>query len=674
MGWAWWSRRALVGIVAIAIAACSNNPYPDADANRKILYLPFGEAPKTLDPAVAYSTSDHAVLGNLYDTLLEYHYLARPFTLIPGLATAVPTPEPRPDGHVLYRFTLREGAVFQDDPCFALQAPEARSRIITAADVAFTLARLADPAVNSPVVETFARVAGFAEFGKALGERRASDPGFAARRIEQQYAELGGIAGVRVLSSREFTIELTEVYPQILYWFAMPFTAPMAWEAVAYYDGREGRPPLAEHAVGTGPFRLAIYDKRSRIVLDRNPSWYGVAHPEWHAPGAVYPREGTPEDRADGLLDPTLVGRPLPFLDRIEFRRDKEAIPSFRKFLQGYYDIAGIVKESFDRVVRGDALSPDMAALDMHLVKTVTPAVYYIGFNMDDRIVGATAGERGRKLRQAMSLVVDSAEVLRLFMNGRGLPAQTPIPPGLFGYDEGYANPFRRVDPDRARTLLREAGYADGVDPVTGRALHLTFDIGDASTRTLLMVQFYVDAWRTIGLDVEIAATAYNQFQDKVRRGAYQIIEWGWVADYPDPENFLFLLQGTMASSKSGGPNYANFVDPRYDALFDRMKRRENDGERLRIIHEMRALLETERPWIELFHPEDYALYHGWLRGVKPAGLSIPTAKYRDLDPALRAERRAEWNRPIRWPAYGLAGVVIAAIAPAVAGVVRRNR
>src|SRR5262249_30404834 len=276
-------------------------------------------------------------------------------------------------------------------------------------------------------------------------------------------------------------------------------------------------------------------------------------------------------------------------------------------------------------------------------------------------------GERGRKLRQAMSLVVDSAELLRVFMNGRGLPAETPIPPGLFGFDPSYRNPYRHVDPARASALLAEAGYAGGGGPATSQALHLTFDIGDASARSLLMVQFYVDAWRTIGLDVEIAATAYNQFQDKVRRGAYQIIEWGWVADYPDPENFLFLLQGKNANSRNGGPNYANLSATRYDALFEQMKQRENDPERLRVIREMRAILETERPWIELFHPEDFALHHGWLHGVKPAGLTIPTAKYRDLDPALRARLRAAWNVPIRWPAYALAGLAIAAIAPAVA-------
>jgi ABC-type oligopeptide transport system substrate-binding subunit len=159
-----------------------------------------------------------------------------------------------------------------------------------------------------------------------------------------------------------------------------------------------------------------------------------------------------------------------------------------------------------------------------------------------------------------------------------------------------------------------------------------------------------------------------------VRNGAYQIFQWGWVADYPDPENFFFLLWSEMARSKSGGPNTANFSDPRFDALFLAMKARESDAERLRIVREMTALLESERPWIELFHPEEYALYHGWLRNVKPAGMSYPTVKYRDLDAAERAGLRAAWNEPVRWPAFALAAVGVALVVPGVATFLRERQ
>lgn len=660
-------------VLAVALGACTNNPYPDEDGERRILYLAYSEAPKTLDPAVAYSTVDHMVTGAVHENLLQYHFLERPYRLVPGLLEHLPEPESLPGGGVRYRLRLRDGLRFPPDECFRLSDPPAAWREVRAADVAFQLMRLADPAVNSPVASTFSRVVGFEDFATRLASLRKADPAFARERIDRQYTAAGGIAGVRVLGLRELEIELAAPYPQLRYWLAMEFTTPVPWEAVAWWDGREGRDAFAEHPVGTGPFRLALYDKRNRIVLERNPHWHGALFPERRAPGTVYPAEGEPGDREAGRLDPAYVGRPLPFLERVEYRLDKEDIPAFTKFLQGYYDTAGIVEESFDRMVKEGALSPDMAALGMTLEKTVQPAVYYIGFNMTDPVVGAPGGLRARRLRQAMSLAVDGREFTRIFQNGRGIPAESPLPPGIAGYDPAYANPYRRTDLARAAALLREAGYPDGLDPVTGRPLRLTFDTQDTSARGRLRYQFFVDAWRRLGLEVEIAATTYNQFQDKVRRGAYQIFMWGWVADYPDPENFLFLLWSPMARS-AGGPNTANFADPVYDALFVRMRDLPDGPERLALIARMRALLEEECPWIPLFHPESYALVHGWVRNAKPLGMSFSTLKYRDVDPGLRAERRREWNRPILWPAWALGGAAVGLLLPAVVATVRRMR
>lgn len=656
-----------VALLIGALGGCTNSPYPEADDGKKVLYAQYHEPPKTLDPAVAYSTADHIITGKVYDTLLEYHYLKRPYELIPALATEVPEPISQEDGSTLYRFRLREDLWFQEDPCFRLSGGETRR--IVAQDFAFELMRIADPAVNSPVIDPFSNLRGFREFAARLKERR-KDGAFAALPVHEQYAQAGGIAGVEVVGEHELRIVLDQPYPQILFWFAMPFTTPVPWEAVAYYDGQEGRDAFGDHPVASGPFMLTRYDRQARMVLERNPNWYGVRHPEWRAPGATFPdaRDLPPE-----VMEPeaaarfaTAAGRPLPFLERVEYRREKEPIPAFTKFLQGYYDSAGVVRESFNKVIHENGLSEEMRQLGVSLERSVVPAVFYIGFNQDDPIVGRAAGERGRKLRQAMSLVVDVEEYKRLFMNGRGLAAQSPLPPGIFGYDESYKNPFRTVDVERAKKLLEEAGYPGGVDARSKRPLRLTFDVPDTSPEGRLRFLFWVRQWRRLGIDVELAATTYNKFQEKVRDGAYQIFQWGWVADYPDPENFMFLLTTEMARSVSGGPNTANFQNPEFDRLFARMKVTPNGPERQRLVEEMRGILERERPWIELFHPEDYALTHGWLHYVVPAGLSIPTTKYYDIDPELRARQRAEWNRPILWPAFALLGLLVVIVVPGI--------
>jgi ABC-type transport system substrate-binding protein len=388
----------------------------------------------------------------------------------------------------------------------------------------------------------------------------------------------------------------------------------------------------------------------------------------------VYPDDATPPASAADHDAAAVASRALPFLDRIEFRRDPESVPAFMKFMQGYYDQSVIIRESFDRAVQHGELTQSTAALGLQLAKTVLASVYYLGFNMDDAVVGSGAGDRGRALRQAMSLAIDSDEFLRLFTNDRGIEAQSPVPPDIFGYDPAYRNPYRIVDLPRAAELLRAAGYANGIDPATSRPLHLTLDVNDTSARAQLMFQFFRDSWKRLGLDVEITATDYNAFQDKMRTGAYQLFWWGWGADYPDPENFLFLLYGPMGRTQSGGPNTANFADPRYDALFVRMRAQENGPERAALITEMRGILERERPWIEIFYPEDYALSHAWVEHAKPAALTLPIEKYLDVDPAERARRRAAWNEPIRWPAYVLLLVAVAFVAPALRRAWREER
>ncbi len=644
---------------AVLTLACTNNPYPEADDDESILYTTFVDAPKTLDPAVAYSTNEHEITGNVMDTLLEYHYLKRPYELIPGLAEAVPSPETLPDGRVRYRFRVRDDLLFQDDPCFSAHGV-GQTRQITARDFAFELMRIADAKVNSPAYQSFLLVDGFSEFHDALEARNEADPAFASLSAHVQYEQIGGIRGVLTPDPLTLDVVLTEAYPQILYWFAMPFTTPVPWEAVEYYDGRDGRPPLADHPVGSGPYKVTEYEKQSIIAMDRNDNWYGIRHPEWKAPGGIYPSEGEDGDPPELFRD---AGEPLPFIRRIELRREKEAIPRFGKFLQGYYDSSAVISESFDMVMAQDNLSPEMEQLGVDLSQSVIPDIWYLGFNMEDKRVGQPGGDRARKLRQAMSLVVDVEEYNRVFSNGRNVTAQSPLPPGIFGFDPDYRNAYRgKVDVGRAEKLLVEAGYPGGIDPETGKPLRISFDTPNTSPPMLLRYKFLVQGWRNLGLDVVVDATSYNQFQDKLRRNAYQLFMWGWVADYPDPENFLFLLWSESAPH----PNSSRFKSAEFDELFTFMKSRPNDQERYDAIRRMIEIVEHERPWIELYHTERYALFHSWLENVKPAGLSIQVAKYRRLVPERRTELRADWNEPVLWPLFALLAAFAAVVTPGI--------
>jgi oligopeptide transport system substrate-binding protein len=171
-----------------------------------------------------------------------------------------------------------------------------------------------------------------------------------------------------------------------------------------------------------------------------------------------------------------------------------------------------------------------------------------------------------------------------------------------------------------------------------------------------------------------VRSTDYNRFQEKMRKGTEQLYYWGWNADYPDPENFLFLFHSKQSKVKYQGENASNYENPAFDRLFDRMRDMPNGPERQAVINEMLEMLRLDAPWVWGLHPKDYALAHQWVYNRKPTKMGNNTIKYQKLDPVLRERLRIEWNRPIVVP-IGIGVVVLLfAILPAVIVYRRRER
>ncbi|MEK7834709.1 MAG: ABC transporter substrate-binding protein, partial [Pseudomonadota bacterium] len=411
----------------------------------------------------------------------------------------------------------------------------------------------------------------------------------------------------------------------------------------------------------TGPYMLTENDPNRVMVLERNPNFHGE----------TYPGEGEPEDAAAGLLAD--AGKPLPFVDKVVFTLEKEGIPRWNKFLQGYYDASGIGSDTFDQAVRfgagGEAAVTDsMRKQGIRLSTTVAVATYYMGFNMLDPVVGGSS-ERARKLRQAISIAVDYEEYISIFQNGRGIPAQGPLPPGIFGFrdGEGGINPAVYAwDGRQPKRKPIEAGYPEGIDSKSGTPLVLYFDVNARGVEAKSTLDWYQNQFAKINVQLQVRPTDYNRFQDKIRKGNAQIYEWGWHADYPDPENFLFLLHGAQSKVKTQGENASNYENPDFDRWFEQMKNMPNSAERQQIIDRMLGILRHDAPWLWGFHPKDYALYHAWYGNLKPNKIAYNTMKYHRIDSAQREQRRREWNQPVWWPiALGVL-VLIAFALPAV--------
>ena len=709
-------------LIAVALlAGCSgapwNNPYPAAEDGANILYSSFSERPKHLDPVQSYSANEITFTAQIYEPPLQYHYLKRPYVLIPLSAETVPEPRyfdakggrlpasaaPRNTAYTVYEVRIKRGIRYQPHPAFARGGDgkllyqdltradlegkyklsdfkQTGTRELSARDFEYQIKRLAHPRLHSPIFELMADyIVGLKDYAEAL--KRASQE-LAAKSGKDAWLDLSRypLAGVEVVDDYTYRVRIRGQYPQFLYWLAMPFFAPVPLEVDRFF----GQPGMAEknltldwYPVGTGPYMLTENDPNRVMVLERNPNFHGEA----------YPSEGEPADAAAGLLKD--AGKPLPFIDKAVFSLEKESIPYWNKFLQGYYDGSGIASDTFDQAVQmssqGEAVvTESMEKQGIRLSTAVAVSTFYMGFNMLDPVVGGLS-ERARKLRQAISIAVDYEEYVSIFRNGRGIPAQGPIAPGIFGYRDGKEgiNPAvygwdgkapARKPIEAAKKLLAEAGYPNGIDAGTGAPLVLNFDVTARSVDAKSMLDWMRRQFEKINIQLVIRDTDYNRFQDKIRTGNAQIFEWGWHADYPDPENFLFLLHGPQGKVKSQGENAANYENPEFDRLFERMKNSPNSRERQAIIDRIVAILRHDAPWLWGFHPKDYALYHSWYGNLKPNNISYNTVKYQRIDTALRVRKRRDWNHSVLWPLGLLVALLAAFTAPAVVAYIRRER
>lgn len=709
-------------LLLVLLAGCGesgwNNPYTAEDTEKNILYSVFSERPKHLDPVQSYSSNEIQFTAQIYEPPLQYHYLKRPFTLMPLTARGMPITkifngeghqlsddaQPADIAYSVYEISIKPGIFYQPHPAFVKKGqdswqyhhlsdqelrlitepsdfPKTATRELTAEDYIYQIKRLAHPRLHSPIYGLMADyIVGLREYAEVLKQMDQEQmPGKAFLDLRKYPLE-----GVELIDIYTYRIKIKGIYPQFLYWLAMPFFAPIPWEADSFYSQQgliQKNITLDWYPVGTGPYMLTENNPNLRMILQRNPNF----HEEY------YPSEGMTEDEENGLLSD--AEKKLPFIDKVVFTREKESIPRWNKFLQGYYDATGIGSDSFDQAVQlvgqGEAtVTDEMAAQGIRLETTVAVSTYYMGFNMLDPIVGDGGNkfqrDSARKLRQAISIAVDYEEFISIFANGRGLPAQSPIAPGIAGYRDGEQgiNPVvynwindqpRRKPIQVARALLAEAGYPNGIDQKTGAPLILYFDVTARSSDDRSKLDWMRKQFNKLNIQLVIRSTDYNRFQDKIRKGNAQIFEWGWNADYPDPENFLFLLYGPQRKVGNSGENAANYDNAEYNQLFEQMKDMQDGAKRQQIIDRMLEILRFDAPWLWGYHPKDYGLYHSWYQNIKPNRISNNNLKYFKIDANQREQRRQEWNDPVLWPIGSAFILLIICFIPAATNFYRRE-
>jgi ABC-type transport system substrate-binding protein len=717
---------------AVLVAACgevTNSPHASGEEKTNTFFTAFQErSPKYLDPTASYALDETPYTYSVYEPPYRFHYLKRPYQIAPRAAEAVakpeyfdkdgkPLPEDAPGEQVAlaqYDIHIRKGILFAPHPAFAKDAdgkylyhhltrsdtagkrtpfdfPAQGTRELTAHDYVYAIRRLATTRIKSPSFSLMAEhILGLREYGERIAEVDKD----LRNRIAPTDRDLPFLdfrkypfPGAEAVDDYTLRVRLNGKYPQFKYWLQMTFFSPVPWEADAFY----AQPGMVENnlslnywPVGTGPYMLVEYKENRRHVLARNPNFRGEP----------YPCEGEERDRAAGLLAD--CGKKMPFIDRIVFTIEKERIPQKAKFLQGYYDNPEVYRFDWLQDLEYDVKNSDRVARlfrerGIQLPRTLEISNWYVGFNWLDPVVGGgkTPDEqvRNRKLRQALSIAVDWEEFVRVFESkAAGEPAMSAVPPGVFGYRKDAINRVvydvvdgkpKRKSIEEAKRLLAEAGYPGGRSEKTGQPLVLSYDYQRALTPELKAeVEWMVKQFGKIGVQLEIRATDYNRFQEKAEKGSLQIFWWGWFADYPDAENFLFLLYGpnSKALTNGNGENAANYKNPEFDRLFDEVKYLDDVPRKQEVIDRMVAIVQQDAPWTFGYNPYAGSVQHQWVGNSKPGPLVNDRLQYMKVDPVLRAAKIAEWNRPVWWPVIAIGIALVLAVLPAFRAWQRRER
>jgi ABC-type transport system substrate-binding protein len=597
--------RATLRVFAAVLWGLGSFALPVAAADMgKTLRVVLTSAEMSFDPQFSADAGSDGIIDHIYDSMLDYDYLARPVKLVPRTLEAMPVVE---DGSATYVFRFRKGILFTPDPAFRGQPRE-----LTAADQAYALKRLLDPAVKSPWLWLID--------GKIVGADAVRASALKTGKLDYD----APIAGLEVVDRYTLRIRLKKPDLRFLYVFAVPNTAAVAREVVETY-GRD----FGAHPVGTGPYMLGEYQRSAKITLVANPAFRETTY----VPAGPVPQASMP-------IVAALKGRKLPLVGRIQITVIEEAQAVWLAFANRELDLLERLPADFvEQALANGKLRPDLADSGVRHEVLLRPNTRWTYFNMEDPVVGGYTPEK-IALRRAIGMGYDISEFIRVILKGRAVPANGPIPPDIAGYDPQLKTAAQLYDPAAARALLDKFGYrdrdGDGYrEAPDGKPLVLE----RWSAPTLLarqedeQLKKNMDA---IGLRIVFRKDRLQELRKMAREGKMPMRTDGWNADYPDAENFMQLLYGPNV----GQENHARFNLPEFDKLYEAAYRLPDSPERTRLFDKMTELVVAYAPWRLMEHRIEDHLVQAWVRNYKPHPVRTALWRYLDIEPAQRPNVR----------------------------------
>lgn len=562
-----------------------------ADPN-KVIYSVFEASDDGFDMARTQNYYSGWVADAIFETLLTYDYLARPARLVPN--TAASMPKISADGRTL-TFRLRKHIFFSPDPAFG-----GKRRELTAQDYAYAIKRLADPQNRSPSAHFVA--------GRIVGLDEAAAKAARTGRFDYD----APIAGLKTPDRYTLQIQLTRADSNFLYVLAYGGLAAVAREVIEAY-GTESR----AHPVGTGPYMLAQYVPRSRIVLQANPAYRGFV---W---------DFAPSDPEDEEIVQEMKGKLMPQVGRVEIAIIEEEQSRWLAFQEGRIAFDKLPQLAAPLALDGNRLKPEYAGQRLKLYRLIEPEVTFTIFNFRDPVVGGNSREKVA-LRRAIAMAYNVEEEIALLRNGQAVQAEMIVPVGVAGHDSSYRSSIG-YDPELAGRLLDYFGYrrqADGYRTLPdGSPLVLKIRT-EANASSNVASEIWKRGLDKIGVRVVFEV---GNFADNVKDATQcRLMMWGsaWHADYPEGENFLQLLYGPNA----GQGNHGCYQSADYDRLYRKAMSLPPGPAREALYAEMNRQMEADTAWVLHVSRVRNWLVRPWVKGFKKHPVLQADWQYLDID------------------------------------------
>ncbi|MBC8481899.1 MAG: hypothetical protein H8D47_04460 [Planctomycetes bacterium] len=546
-----------------------------------VAFFAMGFKPGSLDPGTHNTAGAEVIIKHIYDTLYDYDYLTRPYKMIPVLADGMP--KISEDG-LTYTIKLKKGIFFTDDACFE----DGKGRELVAPDIVYSWKRIANIKTLSPSWWVFDdHIVGLDEFREYTKTcKKAKDVDY-SRPVE----------GLQTPDDFTLVIKLKKPWPHMIYNLSKTSMTAVAQEAIEYYGKT-----IINHPIGTGPYLLKRWNKESYIELERNEKYnYGS-----------YPTSGEKSDKGKGLL--VDAGEKIPFIDRIYFMKIQEEPPSWFLFLKGKLDSTYIPKDNFAQVIaQGKELTDEMKKRGIVLETYKRPDTYWIGFNLNDSVVGDNL-----YLRQAISYAIDREKYIELFANGILDKAYGLIPPIMKSYNQALSE-NDNYNLAKAKELIKKAEEKYG-----GTLPELTLKIPGTSVSDRQQGQFFQEQLKNVGIKLNIDYLDVPTYYSDLRKNQFQMYLGGVSSSAPIAYNILRMFHSK--SFQSG--NYFCYNNAEYDRLFDKASIMFDSPERTDLYRQCEKMLIEDYVAVFIFHSVSYTLHHSWIENYKPSALQYGLTRF----------------------------------------------